>query len=78
MSSPIAFSLTWAQLEALRSLPVPPPARIRPGTPIAILVDKGFAEVGGGGSTFVRATRRGEALRTLLAGLARSQGHPEP
>jgi hypothetical protein len=68
VSSPIAFSLTWAQLEALRSLPRPMPARGYPYQPDAALIAKGFASATPAGE--IVPTAEGFALRGALVGLA--------
>lgn len=67
MSSPVAFSITWAQLEALRSLPRPLPSRGYPYRPDAVLIEKGLAQALAGK---VEVTPAGDALRRALAGLA--------
>jgi hypothetical protein len=45
MSSPVAFSITWQQLEALRSLPRPVPERSYLYVPDRRLIDKGLADI---------------------------------
>lgn len=67
MSAPIAFSITWQQLEALRSLPKPIPERGYPLVADGSLIAKGLADLSGGR---INITPEGMHLRTALAGLA--------
>lgn len=68
VASPVAFSLTWAQLDALRSLPSPVPKRGYPYSATGPLIEKGLADVVRGG---VQLTPDGMHLLTALARLAR-------
>ena len=70
MSSRVVFSLTGAQLDALRALPRPVPERGYPYAAEASLIDKGMADVVRGG---IQVTIEGGHLLTALAGLAPPQ-----
>lgn len=70
MSSPVAFFVTWAQLEALRSMPLRGESlTARDRIICAAIAAKGLAVDAGG---FWRATHRGEALIEVARGLAQS------
>lgn len=68
----VEFSLTWAQLAALRDLPKPLPERGYPLIADAVLIAKGLADVARGG---IQITPEGLHLRTALAGLVPPQGY---
>jgi len=66
----VAFSITWAQLDALRSLPRPVPVRGYPYASEASLIAKGLADIVRGG---IQVTPEGQHLLTALAGLVLSK-----
>lgn len=70
MASPVAFSITWHQLAALRALPQPVPNRSYPYAGTAVLIDKGYARIDAG---VILPTDKGIALKRALAGLS----HPK-
>jgi hypothetical protein len=74
LAGKVAFSITWAQLESLRSLPKPVPDRGRPYAPEAALISKGLGMVLGG-STMIVPTASGRTLINALVGLVPPQGH---
>ena len=68
MSSPVVFSITGPQLEALRSLPRPIPQKAGyPDLAIDSLIVKGLADLSGARITI---TPQGMRLLTALDGLA--------
>lgn len=73
LAGKVAFSITWAQLAALRDMPTPVPARGYPYAAAAALEGKGLVrlnELDG----VLYPTTEGAALLTALAGLVSPQG----